>query len=168
MKIKSLKRAIKERRKLRVIGTKRTLTTYRKFRKRFPKEEIFYNRHTRKYQRTEFIIREKPRKRIREEEIPTRRIRKQVVLNLRSENSVIAAVSIRAITLNPEITERGLKIAIMEIFKELDFKEEDFYHKSYFGYEDAEISSSEDRRLNDYKVHIEVLIKRNPPINFTK
>jgi len=164
---------MKEKRKLRIVNGQRTLTTYRRFRKRFPRTEgINYNRHTRKYETTKVYKREKrviykkPKKEIQREIIREKRIRKQVVFNFRSSGEPYA-LSIRALTINPEITERGLQMAVAEVKRSLDI---DFkiFSARYLGFEQTEISSSEDKRLNDYKVHIEVLIKRNPPINFIR
>jgi hypothetical protein len=108
----------------------------------------------------------KPKKEIQEELIEERRFRKQVVLNFRSGEEPYA-VSIRAITINPEITERGLLIAVQETKSELDINFENFTSR-YLGFEETEIPSSEDTRLNDFRVHVEVLIRKGRPINFIK
>jgi len=117
------------------------------------------------------------------DKIPLKRLRKQVVLNCRPNfndynDSIggIGALSIRAITINPEYNERALLMAVEEIKPEIELKLgvnlRDF-QKRYLGLEDTEIPKSEDARLNDYKIHIEVWINNpNTPhgkiLNFTK
>lgn len=100
-----------------------------------------------------------PEKEIIEKE---ERIRRQVVLNFvnrDASDSFNIFISIRAITINPEYNENALKIVIdkamrdYEILSGLKFR---YYKKSYFGVEKEEISSSEDKILNDYKIHVEI------------
>lgn len=89
------------------------------------------------------------------------RIRKQVVLNgvNRTEgDSGLVFISIRAITINPDIDEKGLMLAINEAKK--DFESQagiswSNYQKSYFGMEKEKLGSREDSRLSDGKVYIE-------------
>lgn len=99
-------------------------------------------------------------------EIPQKRIRKQVVLNFRSDEDPYY-ISIRAITINPEINETGLLIAVKETMSELHF---DFsaFTKRYLGFSAQEIPKNVDTTLNDGRVYVEVFIKRDKPIIFKK
>lgn len=120
------------------------------------------------YERKRIILSQKiptKKKEVQKTLITRKRIRKQVVLNLRSHDEPYA-ISIRAITINPIITENGLKIAVNDGLKRSGYKLRDFYQKRYYGLEETEISNEEDKRLNDYRVHIEILIKKNRPINY--
>lgn len=108
--------------------------------------------------------------------IPKERIRKQRVMNLRSGEDPYA-ISIRVITINPEITNRGLERALYKVMQkyqgrrvylekknysvEINFKQ--FYEepKSDVSPEKTRISINEDRILNDYEIHYEILIERN-------
>lgn len=87
------------------------------------------------------------------------RIRRQVVLNFRG-NEPPYFFSIRAITINPAINERGLKMTVIETARNLanknDFDLSEFSGQ-YIGYETREISNNEDKQLNDLKIHIEVM-----------
>lgn len=161
--------------KLRIVDGTRTLTTRYRFKKRFPTS--VYNRSSKQYEIKSLeqfkIIKSSRKKRQKKEkvfkkqhQVPIKRMRRQVVLNMRSSQEPYAA-SIRAITINPEITNTGLKLAIIETLREVQIDINEFETKT-FGYEYVEIPPSEDKRLNDYRVHVEVLIKRNKPINFIK
>lgn len=161
---------MKEKRKLRFIEGKRTLTTYRRFKKRFPTSIFEGKRKYKSVSEIEFTefrkLRKKKIKKEIPEELPEKRIRKQIVLNMRSDDEPYA-MSVRAITINPGITEEGLKLAILETLREINIDLSKFYRKE-FGFEAREIPEQEDRRLNDFRVHIEILIRREPPINFIK
>lgn len=185
---------MKEKRKLRIIyeyksgenpKQVRTVTTYRKFKKRFPESVYFRTRINKEilkntYDNQKFSERAltKPKaereykRQIQEQEEEqeeinyNKRIRKQVVINYRSDSEPYS-VSIRAITLDPEMTERGLLMAVQEIQTQLDINFE-YFSSRYAGFEQTEIPKDEDKRLNDMKIHIEVQIKKNPPINFTR
>lgn len=92
--------------------------------------------------------------------IPTQRIRKQVAINYRADEEPYF-ISIRAITINPDISERGLLIAVKEARQRAQLNYEISHMSSHYtGYETKVIPASEDKILNDYKVHIEILIKK--------
>lgn len=114
-------------------------------------------------------LKEKVKER-REIEVPKIRIRKQVVINFRSHEAPYF-FSIRAITINPEIDERGLKVAVMEVARSIasnrDFDLSNF-KAQYLGYETKQISSNEDRFLNDMKVHIELMVKKTVVARFVR
>jgi hypothetical protein len=102
--------------------------------------------------------------------IPEIRIRKQVVANFRPnfddyDESIggIGAISIRAITINPEYNEVGLKMAIEEVKREIELREGIKlynFQQRYYGLEIVKIPSSEDIRLNDNRIHIEVFVNK--------
>lgn len=76
-------------------------------------------------------------------------------------------ISVRAMTLNPDITERGLRIAIIEIIGEINKSSNyniDVSNDDFEGLSAQEITSNMDKALNDYRVHVEILIKKNSPI----
>ena len=165
-----------EKRKLRIVRMTsgkevRTLTTYRKFKKKYP---AIYDRKARKYsetikqvpKQTERIPTKKKTRKEEQARLIPEKIRKQVVLNLRSHEDPYA-VSVRALTINPEINQTGLKMAIIETLNELNMPLEQFWKKE-FGYEQARIPEQEDKRLNDMKVHVEIFIRKQQPINFIK
>lgn len=125
---------------------------------------------------------EKKEKKTRQKKITKPRIRKQKVANFRSREDPYY-ISIRVITINPEITDRGLLMALRKLMKRFDGKniyltnknysaEIDFDNfnnniKSSVGTERQKISVNEDRILNDGKIHYEILIGRNKPITGT-
>jgi hypothetical protein len=99
----------------------------------------------------------------RKEQIITgKRIRKQVVLNFRGTEPPYF-FSIRAVTINPEINERGLKIAVMETLRsfvnsqDIDLSE---FQTQYLGYEVVEVAKGEDTSLNNLRIHIEIMEKK--------
>ena len=110
--------------------------------------------------------------------IPEKRIRKQKVINYRADESPYY-LSIRVLTINPEIDERGLFLAINELKNNLQNQSIylnvkrhsvviDFNNlvpeRSSIGTEAREIPTSEDKILNDNKIHYEILIENNPSI----
>lgn len=111
--------------------------------------------------------------------IPRIRIRKQICYNFKNSREPYA-VSIRAITINPAINERGLNFAVREIISNLDRTEYFSQTKghsilldfsalsvdSYSGLEETEIAYSEDISLNNMKVHIAVKIEQDREVNF--
>ena len=152
-----------------------TVRTYRNFRKFLKQKKIsyVYSRKKKVYSET---LREVPtvqkkiipkkKKKVFLEAPPIKRIRKQVVLNYRSSEEPYA-VSIRAITINPEINERGLLIAVQETMSEIGINLENF-SKRYLGFEEALIPNSEDRRLNDLRVYIEIFVRKEKPVVYVK
>ncbi len=157
----------------------KTRRSYYQFKKAFPNR--YYDRSNKVYiipfipvNESLLIVRRKkrkfqePKKEIQQAIIQEKRFRKQIVLNLRS-NSEPYAVSLRAITINPQIDRNGLILAIKEIIKSLNWDLNEFHQRRMspsVGIEIEEIAPREDLRLNDFRVHIEVLVKRNKPINF--
>lgn len=162
---------MKEKRKLRLIRTTegeeiRTITTYRKFRKRLILEGLefyIYDRKRRTYQET---LKEIPEEEYKEQEHkfepPEHRIRRQVTVNYvdrkQSETGLIF-LSIRALTINPDYEEDGLKMAVEEQKRILEqqagikLSEYTYY---YNGLEIEEIAKGEDNILNDGRIHIEI------------
>lgn len=104
----------------------------------------------------------KVRKEVQTEIIKDFKIRKQVVLNFRSHEEPYY-ISIRAITINPDINEKGLLLAVKETLNNLSYNLTGF-SRSYYGIEKTRIPYSEDKRLNSGKVYVEVWIKRNKPL----
>lgn len=100
--------------------------------------------------------------------IPKKRIRKQQVLNFRRTRKEPYFISIRAITINPDISSRGLMLAVKEVANSL-YKEYklDTYH-SYIGGEAVELGTNEDKILNDGKIHIEVFVHKNKIATYTR
>jgi len=171
---------MKEKRKLRLLeGDIRTLRTYKNFRKEYP--DFIYDRkkkiylepaelrirvYKRKQKKPEVIavIERKPKREIQRELIKGR-IRKTVVLNLRSYEEPYA-VSIKASTINPDINEDGLKAVVLETFRNSKYYGIEWYKKQ-IGYEPpSELGSGEDTRLNDGGIWITVQERMNPPVNF--
>lgn len=98
------------------------------------------------------------------------RIRRQVAINykyknIEDESIPLSFLSIRAITINPNITEKGLLIAINRAKKKLEV-DYNLYHSSYTGLALQPIPNSEDTELNDYEIHIEV-VKNQTAIRYT-
>lgn len=122
-------------------------------------------------------IQKTKRKEQRVKEIPER-VRKQRVINYRSDMSPYY-LSIRVVTINPEINETGLLLAINELKN--DLQNQSIYlrakkhsvmidfnnlvpERSSIGSESKVIPTSEDRILNDGRIHYEILVENNPPI----
>lgn len=101
------------------------------------------------------------------------RIRKQYVIDLRrgsrrgvkGKKGSIGYISVRAITINPAINKEGLKIKAREILNSLNLNLHSFQY-AVEGYSEQPITAQEDKRLNDYKVHVEILENKNRPVNF--
>ena len=107
------------------------------------------------------VPRRKKREVQREISVPKERIRKQVAINYRM-NEEPYFISIRALTINPEITERGLKMEVISARNKLEGQGIRLSQlDGQFGYESRKIAPSEDRSLNDMKVHVEIYIKRS-------
>lgn len=182
-----------QKRKIRIIeieGKIKTNRSYASFKKEFP--DFKYNRKTRTYTlpkkvlkeiiikaekkkfKTIKIVKAKKKQKIgkakkEKEEKPQKRIRQQVAFNFRSHSEPYHC-SIRALTLNPEYTQRGLLIAVQEVKRDLEQQgiiDFDEFSSSYLGFEEKEISNAEDKILNDGKIHVEVFIK-NKGRHFTK
>lgn len=116
-----------------------------------------------KYEKKEVRVLKRRYKKARTEKrktttIPVKRIRKQVTINYRLETEPYY-ISIRAITINPEITDRGLFLTIIPYKNRID-EQYNIKGKGYIAYETKPIPQSEDKQLNDMKVHIEIFIKR--------
>lgn len=157
-----------EKKKLRIVNGKKTLTTYKRFRKRF--KSASYDRKSKKYTSFTPELRIKrrriKRRAVRQETEPPRpinreRIRKQVAINFRS-NEDPYFISVRAITINPDIGERALLIAVKETIQRKGYNLSGFSSK-YTGYSYQKIPSSVDRSLNDERIHVEVMIKKGRP-----
>lgn len=106
------------------------------------------------------------------ERIVLKRIRKQVVMNYRPSfddtgDSIggVGAISIRAISVQPDINERGLLEAVKEIEQTLksEFRLR-LFERRYLGFEEVEISGMEDKGLNNVNVMIEVFINKQKTI----
>jgi hypothetical protein len=126
----------------------------------------------------QYYQRRKPKDKITSYYPTKERIRHQKVLNYRSSKSPYY-ISIRVMTINPDITERGLLMALNEIKLSLqkqsinikdkarnvniDFARMDSVRSS-IGTEKTKIAPHEDTQLNDLRVHYEILIERNPAI----
>lgn len=107
-------------------------------------------------------IKKSQRKKVEKDfKAPAKRVRKQVAINYRSDEQPYF-ISIRAITINPDVSERGLLIAVREARSKLQGTGINLSNMDshYTGYEQKEIPSSEDKILNDYRVHIEILIRK--------
>lgn len=114
----------------------------------------------------ERIVRRIPRE-TQQRIISGRRIRKQVVLDYKrkvdnnSDRPSIGYISIRVMTINPNISERGLKIVLMEAKRRFE-RENKFdlkgYQENYRGFENREIATNEDRLLNDGRVHVIIMV----------
>lgn len=156
-----------------------TIKTYKRFRKELKQKEIVYNynRKTKLYIQTFGPYTPEPKtKRVRhkkeiqeelvfEEDEELSRIRKSVVLNLRSYDEPYAA-SIKATTINPDVTEEGLKIAVMEVYNSSELSNIPWYEKK-IGFEPpTELGTNEDSRLNDGSVWITTQIRKETSINF--
>lgn len=109
--------------------------------------------------------------------LPKTRRRKQKAINFKN-NTDPYYVSIRVITINPEVTESGLKQALIRIMRKyqgrniylqqknkyitIDFKS--YYQESVkteMGSENIIIGNYEDMTLNDLNIHYEVIIEKN-------
>jgi len=97
---------------------------------------------------------------IKEVPKPLKRIRRQIAQNFKSSEPPYF-VSVRAITINPEITQRGLVIALLQGKRNLE-KETNInlslMTSEHIGLAEQEIPITEDKELNDMKVHVEVFI----------
>lgn len=171
----------KEKRKKRIIELEDgsqivTLTTYWKFKKRLESEGIYrtaYSRKTGIYSEIQVTVKElqekKPKRKKKEQEAPKKpvkekRIRKQTAMNFinrDADDSGEEFISIRAITINPAVEKRAMLLAIKELMHETEvlygvrFRD---YEASYVGLEEEEIGEDEDRKLNDYKIHLELFM----------
>lgn len=132
--------------------------TEKQLRKRIKELNVIIRKQRKIIIKQKRIIRKQKKIIIRQIRVPARRIRKQAVINFRSDEAPYF-VSIRAITINPDITERGLLMAINQVKSRLEYNLR-LFSAQYLGYEAKAIPSSEDKQLNDFKIHIEVLIKR--------
>lgn len=136
---------------------KRTYRSYYYFKKLYG--NYYFNRKTRVYLKGKQLkeqIKAKE-KQIKKRQIIKERIRKQVAINYRLREEPYF-ISIRAITINPDITEKGLLLVVRKYHQQFQ-KQFDMPMGYYTGYETKKIPNSEDTRLNDYKIHIEILIK---------
>lgn len=113
-----------------------------------------------------FATRERIRKRkVTKAKKTGKRIRKQLAYYWRTrdikgtpDGTDIGFIEIKALTINPDITEKGLFIAIRD--KQLQLKQQginfNLYRVSTRGFELQEIAPREEQALNDMKVHITV------------
>lgn len=109
------------------------------------------------------VIREVRRRKIKVPvvvELPAKRIRIQMAQNFKADAPPYF-VSIRAITINPIITQRGLSLALIQGKRKIQIEENinlTAMQTEYIGLEKTEIPSTEDRKLNDLRIHVEVFI----------
>lgn len=111
-------------------------------------------------QRREKISITKERKRVIEKKPITKRIRRQVAQNFKADVPPYF-VSIRAMTINPIITQKGLNLALLQGKRKIQIEENinlTAMQTEYIGLEMVEIPPIEDRKLNDMKIHIEVFL----------
>lgn len=116
------------------------------------------------------IVRRKKVKRIKREKqtyLEDRRIRRGITFNGRSYEEPYA-FSITAITINPAITETGLKLAIIETLKEYKFDIDSLWKKEFSIHRETLLGTNEDNSLNDFRVHITIQIRRENPIYLIK
>lgn len=126
------------------------------------KSKKYLSQQLKLYYRTGLPLKERiiRKKRLKQKKIiKKQRIRKQIAFNYRMKNLPPYFISIRALTINSEISEKGLKIAILQAKRRLKKQEGiDFgdMQVQNTGVEIKKIPPSEDKKLNDNKVHIEV------------
>lgn len=124
--------------------------------------------------RTSVVLRKKRKEKevitIKTKPIKGLRIRKQLVQNFTSDNPPYY-VSIRAITINPNITEKGLRMALLQGRRKFQNTENvnlNLMNTEYYGLEQTPIPDSEDIKLNDGRIHIEVFVankgRENKPL----
>lgn len=135
-------------RRLRIVAGKRTLTTYSRFRKRFPKKFFLYNRRTKTYEEFEVFeqIEIPPEPPVK----PEKRTRVQKALNTKYN------MSLRAIGFNNQ-TEEELDAAIDEFM----FSNDNLLNASWSdeGFERTEIDAREDIGLSQDKITMELNIR---------
>ena len=71
----------------------------------------------------------------------------------------------RAITINPEITQRGLRMAVIETLNKVGINPKDF-DTATWGSSSQKVPSIMDVSLRDNRIHIEIFIKKLPPERF--
>jgi len=106
------------------------------------------------------------------------RYRRQKVINYRSDQTPYY-ISIRVLTINPEITDNGLLMALNELKLSIQNQKVKIKNKGYFtinfsrlnpdyssiGTEPpTKLSPNEDLILNDMRIHYEIWIERNDAI----
>lgn len=163
---------VKERRKKRITilpdGRKIiTIRTYKRHKKRLKElglENYAYDFSKKIYRPKSRISKKvkKPPKKIKK--VPAIRIRRQIAQNFRTDLPPYFAY-IRALTLNPYITQRGL-IQALGVGKQLFEKENNISFrklisgasKDYTGLEITKLGSGEDPFLTTDQIHIEVFV----------
>jgi hypothetical protein len=87
------------------------------------------------------------------------RIRKQCVVDFRGKREPYY-FSIRAVTLNPEVNEQQLKMAVMKAIRRLRINTTGFQRTIRVGFEREAIGRNEERKLNNEDIYIEYQEKR--------
>lgn len=88
----------------------------------------------------------------------------------------VGFISVQAITLNPYITQQGLKIAVQESLNDLKFTKNinlSLFNEEIQGYEmHTPIGDNDEKNIHDFNVHVQITIfekgHKKSILNYTK